>query len=321
MGWMRSEFDSRQPDILSGQLAQLVRACDSHSQGHRFESCIAHCKPINFVTSKSVTFTNCCASIATIVINHIAMVHVVILAGGKGTRMKSELPKVLHEVKGTPIIRRLLSSIEPVCSRPTIIIGHKGQEVIAATGGKYNYVEQKEQLGTGHALQCARGSLQNAGYSAIVVLMGDHPLVQAATIENMVKEHTASKAAITLATAVTPDFLGLNATFNNFGRIIRNEKGFVARIVEYKDATEEERAVKEVNIGYYCFDADWLWENIDRLGNNNASKEYYLTDMVKIATDQGLPVAAHIIADTSECLGINSPEQLMIVERALEATA
>ncbi len=246
------------------------------------------------------------------------MIHVVILAAGKGTRMKSELPKVLHPVRGTPILIRLLQNISEICETPTLIVGHKAEMVIEATDGKYNYIEQKEQLGTGHAIMSAREELQKLGAKTIVVLPGDHPLVSYETVKRLVDNHAKSDAAVSLGTAKIKDGDPRLMIFNNYGRIIRNASGHVERIVEFKDATPEEREVKEFNLSYYCFDAEWLWKNIDLLKNMNASHEYYLTDMVAIAKDQGRHVDSYVISEITECLGVNTPEQLKMVEDALD---
>ena len=245
------------------------------------------------------------------------MVHVVILAAGKGTRMKSDLPKVLHPVKGVPIIKRLLSTVTKIDPKPTLIVGHKAQEVIDATENKYFYVEQKEQLGTGHAVRVACDSLKTKDITTLVVLPGDHPLVSVETIEKLIENHSKSDAALSLGTAKIEEEDPRLMIFNNYGRIIRNSAGNVDRIVEYKDATEEERAVKEFNLSYYAFDFKWLCKNISALKNNNASGEYYLTDMIHVAIEQGRHVDSCVITNVVECLGINSPEQLKMVEDAI----
>ncbi len=245
------------------------------------------------------------------------MPHVIILAGGKGTRMKSDLPKVLHPVKGVPIITRLLKSVEPICPQPTLIVGHKAQDVIVATGNKYLYAEQKEQLGTGHAIMCAEASLKEKDISTIIVLPGDHPLISTDTIKEIEQLHNNKKAVVTLATFVVPNFEEMYSTFLHYGRIIRNAQNDVEKIVEFKDATEEERNSKEVNLSYYAFDAKWLWKNIHLIKNNNAAHEFYLTDLIKIAKDQREIVTAYPIQNIVECMGINTPEQLKMVEDAI----
>jgi bifunctional UDP-N-acetylglucosamine pyrophosphorylase/glucosamine-1-phosphate N-acetyltransferase len=246
------------------------------------------------------------------------MNHIIILAGGKGTRMRSDLPKVLHSVKGVPIINRLLSSISPICARPTIIVGYGADQVIASTGNAYEYARQEAQLGTGHAIMCAKESLQGrAEIERIVVLNGDHPLVKADTVNGIINSHVRNGSTVTLGTFTVPDFDGVFSVFNNFGRILKDAEQGVDRIVEFKDATEAERGIKEVNLNYYCFDAGWLWKNIDLLKSNNAAGEFYLTDMVHIAKEQGKMISAYAIADMVDCLGINTPEQLKLVEEAI----
>ncbi len=246
------------------------------------------------------------------------MIQVIILAAGKGTRMKSDMPKVLHPVKGVPIVKRLIGNIASVCPRPTLIVGHKAEDVMKELGNGYDYVVQKEQLGTGHAIKSAKDSLKDKKHiQSIIVLPGDHPLVTAETLTKLVKTQADMNAAVILATTVVPNFEGEYSVFQNYGRIIRGADGLVDRIVEYKDATEEERASKEVNLSYYCFDAQWLWSNIDLLKDNNVAKEFYLTDMIKIANDQGKNVAAFPIRTIIETYGINTPEQLKMVEMAI----
>ena len=242
------------------------------------------------------------------------MTHVIILAAGKGTRMKSDMPKVLHPVLGVPIVSRLLSEVVKVCPVPTLIVGHKAQDVIDATGNKYHYVIQQEQKGTGHAVACAAADLVPQYHGQVVVLLGDHPLVSASTIENLVAIHKQEKATITLATAIVPNYEGLYSVFLNYGRVVRSATGEVEKIVEFKDASEDLRATKEINPSYYCFDAPWLWENISKLESKNAAGEFYLTDMIERARSQGLKVVPSLIKNIKECLGINTPEQLKQVE-------
>jgi bifunctional UDP-N-acetylglucosamine pyrophosphorylase/glucosamine-1-phosphate N-acetyltransferase len=231
--------------------------------------------------------------------------------------MKSDLPKVLHKVKGVPIILRLLKSVAPICNLPSIIVGYKSEEVKIATQNKYNYILQKEQLGTGHAIMTARDALKDWDIETLLVLPGDHPLVSTATIQNLLDNHLKSDAAVSLGTVKIDENDPRLTIFNNFGRIIRDKHGRVERIVEFKDATNEERLVREFNLSYYCFDAKWLWKNIDKLKSNNAANEYYLTDMVYMAKEQNRHVDSYVISEISECLGINNPEQLKIVEDAL----
>lgn len=243
---------------------------------------------------------------------------IIILAGGKGTRMQTNGPKVLVEAGGVPIILRLLKAVETVCPKPTIIIGYQGEKVIEATENKYHYVWQKEQLGTGHAVACARAELENKKFERIIVLPGDHPLLGEATLLKLVTAHEEAGAILTLTTGRVENFDGDFAAFYNFGRIIRNGDGSVQRIVELKDAVEAEKKITEVNLGYYCFQADWLWQNIDKLQDLNRANEYYLTDLVGLACEQGQKIQPYLIDNIVEGFGINTPEQLAIVEKYIK---
>lgn len=242
------------------------------------------------------------------------MHQLIILAGGKGTRMESEMPKVLHKVKGVPIIKRLLQNVENIFAQPAIIVGYKGDEVISALGDKYMYIRQPEQLGTGHAIWCAKEVLAPKNYKNIVVMPGDHPLISAGTLKRLIDLRIQEKAKISLAVVSVPHFEGDFGSFYHYGRIVRDENGEVKGIVEFKDADEKQKMIKEVNTSYYCFDADWLWENIEKLKNKNASQEYYLTDMVKIAFEQGERIVSFVIENAHEGFGINDKRQLEIVE-------
>ncbi len=243
---------------------------------------------------------------------------IIILAGGKGMRMNAEGPKVLVEAGGIPIILRLLKAVERVCARPTIIVGYQGEKVVEATGNKLHYVWQGEQLGTGHAVACARAELENQGFERIIVLPGDHPLLGEATLLKLAAAHEDAGATLTLTTGRVENFDGDFTIFYNFGRIVRGDDGQVERIVELKDASEQEKKITEVNLGYYCFQADWLWQNIDKLQDFNNAKEYYLTDLVGLAREQGQKIQAKVIDNIVEGFGINTPEQLSIVEKYLK---
>lgn len=245
------------------------------------------------------------------------MNQIVILAGGKGTRMQSERPKVLHEVQGVPIIKRLLQNVENLFAQPAIVIGYKGDEVISALGDNYCYIRQPEQLGTGHAIWCAKAVLASRGHKNIVVMPGDHPLISAGTLQRLIDLRIKEQTKISLAIVSVPHFEGDFGSFYHYGRIIRGDDGGVRDIVEFKDATEEQKMIKEVNTSYYCFDAEWLWENIEKLNNENAAQEYYLTDMVKISFEQSERIASFVIDNAYEGLGINDKRQLEIVEKII----
>ncbi|MEY4731852.1 MAG: bifunctional UDP-N-acetylglucosamine diphosphorylase/glucosamine-phosphate N-acetyltransferase [Candidatus Parcubacteria bacterium] len=240
------------------------------------------------------------------------MTHVIILAGGKGKRLNSEHegPKVLRKVGGKPIILRILENIRPICSDPTIIVGFEGQKVIDATGDRYRYVWQADQLGTGHAALQARPYLMNEPFANIVVIPGDAPFVSADMLRKLIAARERKNAAVALATAQPADFSGPHHIFWGFGRVIRAANGTVARITELKDATEAEREIREVNCGYYCFRPTWLWEHLDRLDNQNAASEFYLTDVVGLAVQGRESVVAVPIEHIEEGFGVNTPEEL-----------
>jgi bifunctional UDP-N-acetylglucosamine pyrophosphorylase/glucosamine-1-phosphate N-acetyltransferase len=244
--------------------------------------------------------------------NKEANVHVIILAGGKGKRLNSDAegPKVLRTVGGVPMLLRLLESIRAVCPDPTIIVGYEGRKIISATEDRYRYIWQADQLGTGHAVLQAKPFLVNEPYRNIVVIPGDAPFVSAGLIRGLVAAREKNDAAVALATAVPPDFSGPHRVFWGFGRIIRSADGGVQRIVELKDATEEEQRIPEVNCGYYCFRPSWLWEYLEQLDDKNAAREFYLTDMVSIAVRGGERAIAVPMRRLDEGFAPNTPEEL-----------
>ena len=245
-------------------------------------------------------------------------IHVIILAGGKGTRMNSELPKVLHSVKGKAIIHHVLEGIQSICPKPTIIVGHQAELVKESTGNKYHYVFQAKQQGTGHAVSVARSELQNRrDIRHIVVIPGDAPLISAATLRDLVSKREASHAVMVLATIDVPNYEGTYSVYYNYGRIIRKPDKTLDRIIELKDARPDIRAMTEVNVGYYCFDPEWLWSKIDTIQNLNEAHELYLTDLLQFATSENMAVDVVRIGNVLEGLGINTPEQLALVEKCL----
>lgn len=243
---------------------------------------------------------------------------VVILAAGKGKRMGAEVPKALVPIAGRPMIDYLVDSIvvSGVDLKPVVVIGHGAEAIAEHLGDRCEYALQREQLGTGHALQCALPQLEGANY--VVVLYGDHAFVSPETIKKLSETCSASDAPVTLMVVKTPDFNDWRQTFENFGRIVRDENGEVKKIVEKKDATEEELKIKEVNPGYYCFKVDWLKENIEKLENKNAQGEFYLTDLIGLAINQDKKVKTIIVDDPREGLGVNTREQLEMAERVIK---
>ncbi|BCO25719.1 bifunctional protein GlmU [Rhodoferax lithotrophicus] len=240
---------------------------------------------------------------------------VVIMAAGKGTRMKSKLPKVLHQLAGRALLQHVVDTAAELQARQvTVITGHGAIEVEAAlavnTGATsqfdLNFVRQEPQLGTGHAVQQAVPVLRDDG--VVVVLSGDVPLTQADTLQQLIAACAGTKLAL-----LTIDF----ADPNGYGRIVR-EGDTVKAIVEQKDATPEQRRITEVYSGIMAVPAVLLKQWLTRLDNQNAQGEYYLTDIVKFAVADGLPVVAHKIADAVQVAGVNSPVQLAELERAYQ---
>lgn len=243
-------------------------------------------------------------------------VKILILAGGKGNRMRSDTPKALLKVHGEPIIKRLISSVKAsgADNRPSIVVGYGKEVVMKEVGDGYDFIVQNEQLGTGHAVMVAQGALENKAEN-IVVLYSDHPLVSPETIRKLVDKHIASGAKITLATVKLGDFADWRKIFyTNFSRIIRDDDGNIIKDVQFKDASEEEKKITEVNPCYFCFEARFLWTKLKTLSNNNAQKEYYLTDLIRLAIDEGEKIES-ININGEEALGVNSREELEILEK------
>jgi len=243
---------------------------------------------------------------------------IIILAAGKGKRMNNQfLPKVLVPLAGQPLIRHLLVNISAagIDSRPVIVVGQLADLVKAELGSSYDYAMQTEQLGTGHAVASAKQVLQNQSDN-IMVLYGDMPMLSPETIKNLASSHCQNNAVITMATFTVPDYNLWRAGFYGFGRVIRNSVGSVEKIIEKKDATPEQLEIKELNPSYFVFQADWLWQNLDNLKNNNAQQEYYLTDLVGIAKSQG-KIINTVVINAKEALGVNTQEQLTELENLL----
>jgi UDP-N-acetylglucosamine diphosphorylase/glucosamine-1-phosphate N-acetyltransferase len=236
-----------------------------------------------------------------------------ILAAGKGKRMKSDLPKVLHPLNNRPMIHYVIDIAEEIGSKMTIlIIGHQKELVMEATKDrKVVYVTQEQQLGTGHAV------LQTKPYftdfkGSVLVLSGDVPLLRAETLKKLIEIHNRDNPLATLLTAEMDDPSG-------YGRIIRNDQGFVKQIVEDKDASKEIKKIKEINVGIYIFDSAALFETLPLLKNDNSQGEYYLPDVIKIYVERKEKIAAVLTADVEETHGINSMEQLVNAEKILLA--
>lgn len=240
--------------------------------------------------------------------------YAIILAAGKGKRMgdenaPAEFPKVLRRAVGRPLIAYVIDALKGAgISDISIIIGFGADRVKAALGDGWRYVVQSEQLGSGHAVACAREALFDREGVA-VIMCGDSPLFTAATISSLVARHISSCAAITLVSAQLDDPTG-------YGRIKRNDFGEITGVVEEKCASPEEKLISEINGGAYAFDSAWLWANIDRMAGNEAG-ELNLTDLVRVAIEQGSGVEAVQTAQ-EEVTGVNTPADLKRIEEILE---
>jgi bifunctional UDP-N-acetylglucosamine pyrophosphorylase / glucosamine-1-phosphate N-acetyltransferase len=233
----------------------------------------------------------------------------VVLAAGQGTRMKSDLPKMLHPICGQPMVFHALDAARKACSEPPVlVIGHGAEAVRQAVGESARCVVQEQQLGTGHAVMQAE-SLLRGQTDLVLVTYGDMPLLRGETLQNLVEKQKANKGPITLLTVVADDPRG-------FGRIVRKKDGTVEAIVEEAAAIPEQLAIKELNVGAYCFSAAWLWEALHRIPMSRKG-EYYLTDTVELAVKESLPVQALMIDDMIETIGVNTRVHLAEAEAAM----
>lgn len=232
-------------------------------------------------------------------------IHVAILAAGKGTRMKSDLPKVLHSAAGEPLIAHVLraaDALEP--DTITVVVGHQADAVKARLSKRpgLRFALQEPQLGTGHALLQVEPHLRGAT-GTLVMLSGDVPLLRASTLATLVAQHQRAAAAATVLTARVPQPKG-------YGRIVRDSANAIAAIVEEKDATDAQRRIDEINSGVYAFDLGPLFDALRNVGSANAQGEYYLPDLVRIYRTRGLTVETVVLDDAREVLGVNSRKEL-----------
>ena len=233
----------------------------------------------------------------------------IILAAGKGTRMESDLPKVLHKVCGQSMVHyTIVASKDAGASDVIVIVGYQGQLVKREIIDVVEFAEQHEQLGTGHAVKCAQEYIGTEG--DVVVLCGDTPLITAETIRALHEKHKKESNGVTVLSAIVDDPTG-------YGRIVRDEHGAFIKIVEHKDCTEEELKINEINSGMYVFNAEALNASLGRLTNDNAQGEYYLTDTISIIKSAGLKVDAMPVADVNEILGVNTVKQLEEAEKIM----
>ncbi|MFO0911916.1 MAG: NTP transferase domain-containing protein [Pirellulales bacterium] len=238
----------------------------------------------------------------------------VVLAAGKGTRMESELPKVLVEACGRPLVEYVLEALDAAgVGRKLVVVGYRAALVRETLAGRpgVEFVEQTQQLGTGHAVMVCRDQL--AGYDGpVVIVTGDSPMIQTSSVRRLLDEYTATRAACVMGTLVKDDPTGL-------GRIVRDERGEFIGIVEEKDASVEQRAIREVNMSTYVFDCQRLLGVLGRLGNDNRQGEYYITDCPGLLKRDGLTVRALPVLQPCEALSVNNLRDLAVVEAAMQA--
>ena len=231
----------------------------------------------------------------------------IILAAGKGTRMRSKYPKVLHKVGGKPMLQHVIDAASAAgADKKVIIVGHEAEMVEAMVGEQATIALQKEQLGTGHAVMQTAEALKGFTGTALI-LCGDTPLLDGEELKKFCDAHKASGAAATVLTAIMDDPFG-------YGRIVRDANGNVQGIVEQKDATEEQKAIKEINTGIYCMECPQMFDVLATLTNDNAQGEYYLTDVLQKLNAAGAKVGGISTDDSDMVMGINSRKQLSVAE-------
>lgn len=235
---------------------------------------------------------------------------VIVLAAGQGTRMKSKLYKVLHPVCGKPMVSHVIDQVSKIgADRIITVVGHGAEQVKHELEGRSEFVLQKERLGTGHAVLQVKELLGGLEGHTLVVC-GDTPLLTAETIQAVIDKHIEENAKVTVLTAIHEQPEG-------YGRVIRNDKGYVEKIVEHKDASPDELMVKEINTGTYCFDNQALFYALEKVTNDNAQGEYYLPDVIEILKREGHRVAAFCTDDRSETLGVNDRVALAEAEKIM----
>ena len=232
----------------------------------------------------------------------------IIMAAGKGTRMKTNKSKVVHKIYDKELVRRVAELAKKVGSDEVVtVVGHLREQVQAVLGDSVKYAVQEELLGTGHAVMQAKEYLKGKT-GKVVVLNGDVPIIRKETLENLITKSIKNKEYATLLTAIYENPTG-------YGRIVRDEGGSVKEIVEEKDADPLQKRIKEINSGVYCFDIEELVHALDFIKPNNVQSEYYLTDVIKIMNEKGLKTGAVIVEDNTEILGINDRAQLELLTR------
>lgn len=235
----------------------------------------------------------------------------VILAAGEGTRMKSKLPKVLHKAAGLPLVKWVIDAAQQATGRrPILVCGNHRELVQEYCADTVEYAFQEQRLGSGHAVICAKEEILQAKAEYCLVLAGDMPLISADTLSKLLDTAVREQYSALILSGILEDATG-------YGRIVRDEYGQVTAIVEHKDATEQQREIREVNSSIYCFRVEDLCEALDQITPNNAQGEYYLTDVIQILYGQGKKTGALPVEDQEECMGVNDRVQLEEASRKL----
>jgi UDP-N-acetylglucosamine diphosphorylase/glucosamine-1-phosphate N-acetyltransferase len=234
---------------------------------------------------------------------------IVILAAGKGTRMGVDIPKVLLPLGGQSVIARLLAEVKdiPQDTTPVIVVGFMKELVEQTLGPDYIYVTQFDQKGTAHAVLSAKSTVMAEN---IIVLNGDMPFISTQTLNKLSEKHISSRAKVSMLTCQLDNFGNELQTFISYGRIVRDPEGSIAKIREYKDCSEQQKQITEVNTGEYMFNSEWLWNKLEEIGSSNAQDEFYLTDIVEIAIADGQQVQS-LPVSPQEIYGINTPDDLL----------
>lgn len=235
----------------------------------------------------------------------------IVMAAGKGTRMKSKKSKLVHKIYGKEIIRRAVENVKRAGIEEVItVVGYQKEQIEEVLKDTVKYAIQDEQLGTGHAvIQAAK--LLKGRKGKVLVLNGDHPIMRPETLRNLVDVSNQRGESATILTMVHDNILP-------YGKIIHDESGNIKQIIEHKDCTIEQQQIREVNLGMYCFDIEQLQIALKELKNDNVQKEYYLTDVIKIMYDKGLKTGSIVVSDNAEVLGINDRMDLQILTKALQ---
>lgn len=235
----------------------------------------------------------------------------IVMAAGKGTRMKSKKSKLVHKIYGKEIIRRAVENVKKSGIDHVItVVGYQKEQIQEVLADTVEYAIQEEALGTGHAVIQAAKLLQGKK-GKVLVLNGDHPIMRPETLKNLVQESYRRQEYATILTMVHDKMIP-------YGKVIHDENGNVKEIVEHKDCTQEQLQIKEVNLGMYCFDIEELLLAIQKLDNHNVQKEYYLTDVLKIMHDKGLKTGSIVVQDNAEVLGVNDRMDLQVLTKALQ---